>query len=102
VVRPPGVPVEETAFVHRCEQWDVDIISQWTEAEEDESNINWTRNFWKEIEPFSKGVYVNHLDSDDNERVKNAYGVNYEKSRQIKRKYDPNNFFRLNNNILPS
>ncbi|GEO08093.1 FAD-binding oxidoreductase [Segetibacter aerophilus] len=95
-------PAEETAFVHRGDQWDVDIISQWIEAEEDEININWTRSFWKEIEPFSKGVYVNHLDSDDNERVKNAYGVNYEKLRQIKRKYDPSNFFRLNNNILPS
>ncbi|MCW3114761.1 MAG: 6-hydroxy-D-nicotine oxidase [Segetibacter sp.] len=96
------VPLEETAFVHRCDQWDIDIISQWTEAEDDELNIGWTRSFWKEIEPFSKGVYVNHLDSDDNERVKNAYGVNYEKLRQIKRKYDPSNFFRLNNNILPS
>jgi FAD/FMN-containing dehydrogenase len=91
-----------TAFVHRLDQWDSDIISQWIDAADDDKNIGWTRNFWKEIEPFTNGVYVNHLDSDDDARIKNAYGENYEKLRAIKKKYDPDNFFRLNNNILPS
>lgn len=90
-----------TAFAHRLDQWDSDIISQWIDAADDEKNIAWTRNFWKEIEPFTKGVYVNHLDSDDNARIKNAYGENYERLKIIKKRYDPDNFFRMNNNIRP-
>lgn len=91
-----------TAFAHREDQWDSDIISQWTNPEDDQKNISWTRKFWKEIEPMTNGVYVNHLDSDDgNDRVKNAYGANYQKLGSIKKIYDPENFFRLNNNILP-
>ena len=90
------------AFTHRHDQWDADIISQWSDAADDEKNISWTKKFWKEIEPFTDSVYVNHLDSDDgNDRVKKAYGPNYSKLQAIKSKYDPENFFRLNNNILP-
>jgi FAD/FMN-containing dehydrogenase len=91
-----------TAFAHRLDQWDSDIISQWMDASDDEKNIEWTRNFWKEIEPLTEGVYVNHLDADDSTRVKSAYGENYAKLREIKRKYDPDNFFRMNNNIVPA
>jgi len=91
------------AFMHRRDQWDTDIIAQWTDAADDEKNISWARNFWKAIEPFTDSVYVNHLDSDDNnDRVKKAYGPNYAKLQAIKSKYDPDNFFRLNNNIIPS
>ncbi|MFI5156912.1 MAG: FAD-binding oxidoreductase, partial [Chitinophagales bacterium] len=91
-----------TAFAHRADQWDSDIISQWINSEEDEKNIAWTRKFFKEIEPLTQGVYVNHLGSDDgNDRVRNAYGPNYAKLAFIKKKYDPENFFSLNNNILP-
>ena len=71
------------------------------DATDDEKNIAWTRNFWKEIEPFANGVYVNHLDGDDNPRIRNAYGENFDKLKAIKKKYDPDNFFRMNNNILP-
>jgi FAD/FMN-containing dehydrogenase len=91
-----------TAFVHRQDQWDSDIISQWTDPADDEKNISWTKSFWKEIEPLTKGVYVNHLDADDTARVKNAYGKNLQRLREVKRKYDPDNFFRMNNNILPA
>jgi FAD/FMN-containing dehydrogenase len=90
-----------TAFPHRHDQWDSDIISQWIDAADDEINITWTRNFWKEIEPFTRGVYVNHLDGDDGDRVRNAYGENYKKLQEIKHKYDPTNFFKMNNNIVP-
>jgi len=91
-----------TAFVHRQDQWDSDIISQWTDPADDEKNISWTKSFWKEIEPLTKGVYVNHLDADDSTRVKNAYGENLQRLREVKRKYDPDNFFRMNNNIVPA
>jgi hypothetical protein len=90
------------AFTQRRQQWDADIISQWIDAADDETNISWTRSFWEAIEPFTDGVYINHLDSDDgNDRVKKAYGTNYAKLQAIKTKYDPENFFRLNNNIIP-
>lgn len=93
---------DATAFGNRRDQWDSDIISQWLNAADDEKNITWTRNFWKEIEPLTNGVYVNHLGSDDDPRVANAYGSNFENLKAIKKKYDPNNFFRMNNNIKPA
>jgi len=93
---------EVTAFGNRGDQWDSDIISQWIDAADDEKNISWTRNFWKEIEPLTNGVYVNHLGTDDDPRVANAYGANFERLKAIKKKYDPDNFFRMNNNIRPS
>ena len=93
---------ESTAFGNRRDQWDSDIISQWLDAADDDKNITWTRNFWKEIEPLTNGVYVNHLGSDDDPRVANAYGANFERLKAIKKKYDPDNFFRMNNNIKPA
>ena len=95
-------PTEATAFGNRRDQWDSDIISQWLDAADDEKNITWTRNFRKEIEPLTNGVYVNHLGSDDDPRVANAYGPNFERLKTIKKKYDPDNFFRMNNNIKPA
>ena len=95
-------PGEATAFGNRRDQWDSDIISQWLDPADDEKNISWTRNFWKDIEPFANGVYVNHLGTDDDPRVANAYGSNFERLKAIKKKYDPDNFFRMNNNIKPA
>jgi FAD/FMN-containing dehydrogenase len=95
-------PTEATAFGNRRDQWDSDIISQWLDATDDDKNIKWTRNFWNEIEPLTNGVYVNHLGGDDNPRIANAYGPNFERLKAIKKKYDPDNFFRMNNNIKPA
>jgi hypothetical protein len=54
------------------------------------------------VEPLSKGVYVNHLDADDSAaRVQAAYGDNYPRLVEAKAKYDPTNFFQMNNNITP-
>ena len=96
------LPTEATAFGNRRDQWDSDIISQWLDAADDDKNITWTRNFWNEIEPLTNGVYVNHLGGDDDPRIANAYGPNFERLKAIKKKYDPDNFFRMNNNIKPA
>lgn len=96
------VETTATAFANRRDQWDGDIISQWLDASDDEKNINWARKFWQEIEPLTNGVYVNHMGSDDDLRIANAYGQNFERLKAIKKKYDPDNFFRMNNNIKPS
>lgn len=90
-----------TAFVYRKDHWDFNLIAQWLTPEENAVNLQWTRDFWKAVEPFTDGVYVNHLDSDDSLRIANAYGENFPRLKQIKQKYDPDNFFRMNNNILP-
>ena len=94
---------DATAFGARARQWDFDIIPQWQASVEDRQHIEWARSFWKEVEPFTKGVYTNHLGTDDGAtRVRAAYGRNYDRLVSIKRKYDPGNLFRVNNNISPS
>ena len=94
---------DETAFGARAEQWDFDIIPQWQSPDEDARHIGWARTFWNDAERFTQGVYSNHLDVDDGvPRVRAAYGRNYDRLAEIKRKYDPANFFRVNHNIVPS
>lgn len=96
------VDSDATAFAHRADQWDIDILAQWTDPAEADQHIGWTRAFWNTLESFSEGVYVNHLDADDGEgRVRTSYGANYERLTILKQKYDPANFFHLNNNIAP-
>ena len=59
--------------------------------------------FWKQNDVHSNGrVYVNYLEDEGEARVRAAYGPNYDRLAQIKRKYDPANFFRLNQNIKPA
>lgn len=90
-----------SAFSKRQQCWDIDIVTQWIDSGEDEKNIAWTRNFWSALAPFSEGVYVNHLDRDDADRMKSAFGENYNQLKKIKTMYDPQNFFCMNNNIPP-
>ena len=97
------VDLAETPFTARQKQWDIDIVSQWNTAEDDEKNLGWTRALWQQLEPYTKGAYLNHFDVDDGAaRVRLAYGQNYERLARLKRKYDPANLFRMNNNILPA
>ncbi len=96
------VPSDTIAFTHRRNQWDFDIIAQWTEPNSAPEHIGWVRTFWQAVAPRSNGVYVNHIDGDDGvARVRAAYGDHYERLAQVKAIYDPTNFFRMNNNIKP-
>ena len=91
-----------TAFSLREPVWDFDVIAQWTNRAEADRHVAWARRFWSAVEPFSRGVYVNHLDADDpSSRVRAAYGENYARLAALKAKWDPTNFFRMNNNIVP-
>jgi FAD/FMN-containing dehydrogenase len=98
------VPDDATAFGMRREQWDLNIISQWVDAADSERQIAWTRAAWGRIEPLiSGGAYINHIAADDRpEKVRASYGANYERLVTLKRKYDPENLFRLNANIRPA
>lgn len=61
------------------------------------------RACWGALEPYATGgVYVNHLGADEPERVRAAYGNNYDRLVQVKQTYDPTNFFRMNQNIRPT
>ena len=93
----------ETAFGHRQAPYNLIIVSMWADPAESERHIRWTREFSEAMEPFSTGgVYVNYLGEEGEERVRAAYGLNYERLVALKNKYDPTNFFRLNQNIKPT
>jgi hypothetical protein len=95
-------PEGGACFPHRQAQFDLVIISNWMERHDDEKNISWTRNLWEAIQPYSSHrVYVNVLGVEGEERVKEAYGQSYTRLAALKSKYDPNNLFRLNQNIKP-
>lgn len=90
-----------TPFGLRGEQWDFDIISQWTDPAETAVHVQWTRQFWDAVEPYASGVYVNHLGGDEPQRLTAAFGPNYERLVDVKTRYDPGNLFRVNHNIRP-
>jgi hypothetical protein len=97
------VPAEATAFGLRDDLWNLDVIGQWTTPAERDTHITWVRECFNTLDPFSTGgVYVNHLGTDEPERVRAAYGNNYERLVRVKQQYDPHNFFRLNQNIKPT
>jgi FAD/FMN-containing dehydrogenase len=93
---------EATAFAHRRFPYAPVIVSQWLDTAESQKNVRWARDFWRALQPFASGVYVNDLGPDDEDRVRIAYGANYERLAALKKRYDPDNFFRLNPNIKPS
>jgi FAD binding domain/Berberine and berberine like len=92
-----------TAYSHRRPTYDVVIIANWTSPADTERNIAWTRELFAAVQPqVSPAAYVNFLDRDDGaERVRAAYGENYDRLVALKRTYDPTNFFRMNQNVRP-
>ncbi|HSE42543.1 MAG TPA: FAD-binding oxidoreductase [Acidobacteriota bacterium] len=93
---------EDTAFGDRDVDYSLLITSGWLDSSQTDKNIQWARETFNAMQPFSReSVYVNYLDAGEEERVKSAYGRNYEKLVALKNKYDPTNFFRLNQNIKP-
>ena len=96
-------PEGGSAYPHRQSEFDLVIISNWPDKQEDDKNISWTRNIWEALQPYlSHKAYVNALGVEGADRVKEAYGDNYQKLAELKRKYDPDNFFRMNQNIPPA
>ncbi len=92
-----------TAFAHRARQYDFLILSQWDDPADSPTNIAWTRSLFEAMSPFlERGVYVNDLGEEGEDRVRAAYGGNYERLARVKAKYDPANLFRLNHNVRPT
>ena len=97
---------DATAFNHRRSPYNLLIVGIWPKPADNAANIRWVREFWDAAQPFSSGgVYVNYLGQtadEGAERIKEAYGVTkYERLLTLKKKYDPTNLFRLNQNINP-
>lgn len=95
---------QATAAGNRKAQFVLNIQSSWLQPGESPRHVQWTRQFWTAMRPFSTGgVYVNLLSQDEGEeRVVAAYGSNYDRLRALKSKYDPTNLFRVNQNIKPA
>ncbi|MER9883656.1 FAD-binding oxidoreductase [Mesorhizobium sp. M0118] len=97
------VPMDGTPYANRDALYDCFPISIWDNPSDDETHIRWARDLWDAMRPFSTGgVYANNLGEEGTDRVLAAYGENYPRLTALKNKYDPTNFFRLNQNIKPT
>ncbi|MFL5935262.1 MAG: FAD-binding oxidoreductase [Gaiellaceae bacterium] len=97
------VGATETAVPHRDEGWNLLIPSVWLDRADSERNIAWTRDTFAALRPhFASGRWLNYLGDDQaDDAIRAAYGQNYDRLREIKRRYDPENVFHLNHNIRP-
>ena len=97
------IPASATAYPHRDLQYVVNIHTRWANAADDEKCIAWARGLFDALTPHATGgVYVNFMPEDEAQRVRaGAYGANYERLARLKAKYDPDNLFRMNQNIRP-
>ena len=97
---------EDTAFATRTPRYMVSIDGMWTDAGDDEANVAWVRSAWSEVGEFGTGeVYLNFTglaDEAPTAGVDSALGRNLGRLAEIKAKYDPDNFFRINNNVVPA
>jgi hypothetical protein len=97
------VPLTATACSIRLTGFNVVIASQWTDPQETERGIKWARETFASLTPYLASTrYVNYLEDDAPDPAAVAYGPNLPRLRAIKAKYDPENFFKYNVNILPN
>jgi FAD/FMN-containing dehydrogenase len=96
------VSSDATAFAYRDATFATVIAGMWPDPADNEANIQWVRDYYDATAPLSEeGGYVNFMSGDDQERVRANYGDNYDRLVDVKRKYDPDNVFHLNQNIRP-
>jgi FAD/FMN-containing dehydrogenase len=94
---------DSAAYAHRDAMYVMNVHGRWDDPADDKSCIAWSRDYFNASAPFaSAGVYVNFLTAEETDRVGAAYGPSYNRLAQVKRKYDPGNLFRVNQNIKPA
>jgi FAD/FMN-containing dehydrogenase len=97
------VPADATAYANRDAAYDCFAIAIWQDPAQDAANLRWARDFWAALNPFATGgVYANNLGEEGAARVRAAYGPNFPRLAALKRKFDPTNRFRGNQNIPPA
>jgi hypothetical protein len=93
----------DTAFGRREPGYNFAVFVNWQDPSEAQRMTEWGRRFWDAMQPFvHTAVYANYLADEGEARARAAYGANYERLVALKTKYDPTNFFRLNQNIKPT
>ncbi len=96
-------PADATAFAQRGSDYLLAILPMWPDAEQDAEQIAWARKAADAMAPYaSGGAYLNYIPEGDEDVVQNSFGANLPRLRELKKKYDPANFFRLNPNIAPA
>ena len=97
------VAADATAYRHRDAEFIMNVHGRWQDAGDDEKCIAWCRDLFRATTPFATGgVYVNFMTEEESGRVESAYGDSYERLVALKDRYDPENFFRFNQNVKPS
>jgi FAD binding domain/Berberine and berberine like len=96
------VAATETAFGDRSAPFIMNLLASWSEPSNDNENISWVRGLFNHLRPAMKpGVYINFMSGDEQDRVNEAYQQQWDRLVAVKSHYDPDNFFRLNQNIPP-
>nr|WP_246583751.1 FAD-binding oxidoreductase [Bradyrhizobium iriomotense] len=97
------VPASDSPYANRDAAFDCFPVAVWDDPADDDANMRWARELWSAVRPYSTGgVYANNLGDEGEDRIRDAYGENYPRLAALKMKYDPTNFFRLNQNIKPT
>jgi hypothetical protein len=98
------VAPDATAFAHRTQKYFISAIAVWFPDDGEPSRHEaWAEDLWAKIRPEGNGVYVNFLQNEEPERIKDAYPEGtLARLREVKAKYDPTNMFRYNQNIVPA
>lgn len=92
----------DTAFYHRDAKYVHVIAAMYPNPADTDNNVAWVRNYWSALHPHSTGgAYVNFLMEEGDERIRATYGENFSRLAAVKQRYDPENMFRLNQNIKP-
>jgi len=97
------VGATETAVPHRDEGWNLLLPSVWIDPDDTAASVAWTRDTFAALQPhLGRGRWLNYLGDDQaDDAIRAAYGPNYDRLVEIKRRYDPDNVFHLNHNIVP-
>jgi FAD/FMN-containing dehydrogenase len=97
------VSPDATAYPHRGAHFIMNVHTRWREPAEDSRCVGWARELFTAVAPFATGSgYVNFMPADEPDRIEKVYGANYRRLTELKRRWDPDNRFRLNQNIRPS
>jgi hypothetical protein len=97
------VPKDATAYPHRDLPWDILFIAQWSDPAQTTAQRDWARAGEDILRPFSANAHLlSALDVESEEVIHTAFGSNLARLSAVKEKYDPTNFFRVNQNIRPN
>jgi FAD/FMN-containing dehydrogenase len=93
---------DATPFPHRKALFAFSPDALWNKPEEAAASVQWAKDYWQALRAYSpRGAYVNFMENEGEDRVRESYRGNYDRLVQVKRRYDPTNLFRLNQNIKP-